>query len=57
MLEVAYISVVNQLGGTRYAASTVRWAQMALNQVLGTKLVVDGILGPRTRGAVRGLQR
>lgn len=35
----------------------VRWLQRALNQILGTRLAVDGVNGRKTRGAVRAFQR
>ncbi len=35
----------------------VRWVQAALNRVLGTRLAVDGIAGPRTRSAIRAFQQ
>ena len=31
----------------------VRWVQQALNQLLGLRLAVDGIMGAMTRSAVR----
>ena len=34
----------------------VMWVQRSLNQILGTDLDVDGIMGPQTRGAVRSFQ-
>jgi peptidoglycan hydrolase-like protein with peptidoglycan-binding domain len=39
------------------SATDVRWLQDALNQVMGTHLVVDGDAGPATRGAVRDFQQ
>src|SRR5262249_24975884 len=36
---------------------SVRWVQMALNQILGLGLAVDGILGPRTRNALLTFQQ
>jgi len=38
-------------------ARDTRWIQGALNRVLGLRLVVDGIVGPATRSAVRTFQR
>jgi hypothetical protein len=35
----------------------IRWVQQSLNQILGLRLSVDGILGPRTRNAIRTFQR
>lgn len=35
----------------------VRWVQRALNSILGFDLKVDGVLGARTRRAVRALQK
>jgi peptidoglycan hydrolase-like protein with peptidoglycan-binding domain len=34
----------------------VRWVQDSLNQILGTRLRVDGILGPMTRASLRQFQ-
>lgn len=41
----------------RRSRSYIRWVQRSLNQILGIRLVVDGIRGPRTRGAIRSFQR
>lgn len=38
------------------SGTDVRWLQNALNEVLGTHLVVDGDAGPATRSAVRSFQ-
>ncbi|MGH9845907.1 MAG: penicillin-insensitive murein endopeptidase [Blastocatellia bacterium] len=35
----------------------IRWAQSSLNQILGTRLAVDGISGPQTRSAIRSFQQ
>jgi hypothetical protein len=35
----------------------VAWVQSALNQIMGTLLKVDGIMGPKTRGIVRSFQQ
>jgi zinc D-Ala-D-Ala carboxypeptidase len=34
----------------------IRWVQRSLNQILGLRLAVDGILGPQTRSAIRSFQ-
>jgi len=34
----------------------IRWVQSVLNQVLGTRLPVDGVMGVETRRAIRGFQ-
>lgn len=34
-----------------------RWVQQALNRLIGADLEVDGIVGPRTRDAIRTFQR
>jgi V8-like Glu-specific endopeptidase len=39
--------------GTEY----IRWVQSALNDVLGLRLPVNGIMGPETRSAVRSFQQ
>jgi len=44
-------AVVNR-GSVEYG----RWLQAGLNQVLRIRLVVDGVLGPRTRDALRRFQ-
>jgi len=38
-------------------AAYIRWVQGSLNRILGLRLAVDGIMGPRTRSAVRTFQR
>jgi outer membrane protein OmpA-like peptidoglycan-associated protein len=48
------------LGGPAFASSGadhVRWVQASLNQLLGTRLAVDGVAGPQTRAAVRSFQQ
>lgn len=35
----------------------IRWVQSSLNQLLGLRLVVDGIEGPATRSAIRSFQQ
>ena len=40
----------------RRSQAYVRWVQRSLNQILGSQLAVDGIMGPKTRGAVRTFQ-
>jgi peptidoglycan hydrolase-like protein with peptidoglycan-binding domain len=42
---------------SRSSADYVRWVQQSLNQLLGLRLVVDGISGPQTRSAVRSFQQ
>src|SRR4051812_15636941 len=34
----------------------IRWAQAALNRLIGARLVEDGIAGGRTRAAIRSFQ-
>jgi hypothetical protein len=41
----------------RQSHSYIRWVQQALNKIMGQKLTVDGISGPKTRSAVRDFQR
>jgi hypothetical protein len=41
----------------RNTAEYVRWIQQSLNRILGTQLVVDGLFGPLTRGAVIRFQQ
>ncbi len=40
-------------GGRDY----IKWLQRSLNQILGTRLDVDGIMGRRTRNVIRSFQR
>lgn len=40
----------------RRSREYVRWVQRSLNQIMGSGLVVDGILGRRTRRAIRRFQ-
>jgi peptidoglycan hydrolase-like protein with peptidoglycan-binding domain len=42
---------------TASAAERARWIQSSLNQILGVKLVIDGIVGPKTRSAIRSFQQ
>jgi len=42
---------------TRTGPGYVRWVQQALNQVLGLRLAVDGIMGTQTRSAIRAFQQ
>jgi peptidoglycan hydrolase-like protein with peptidoglycan-binding domain len=35
----------------------IRWVQSSLNQLLGTRLAVDGVSGPQTRSAIRSFQQ
>lgn len=39
------------------AGSHTRWVQSSLNQLLGTRLAVDGVGGAQTRAAVRSFQQ
>ena len=41
----------------RLSSARIRWVQAALNQLLGTRLVVNGVLDPPTRSAIRAFQR
>lgn len=41
----------------RKTRAYIRWVQRSINVVLGTRLVVDGILGPNTRRAISRFQR
>ncbi len=40
----------------RKSKAYIRWVQASLNKILGIKLAVDGISGPKTRSAVRTFQ-
>ena len=40
----------------RASSAYVRWVQQGLNKILGLRLAVDGINGPKTRSAVRSFQ-
>lgn len=35
----------------------IRWVQHSLNRIMGLRLVEDGVLGPKTRNAIRAFQR
>lgn len=35
----------------------IKWVQRSLNQILGTRLDVDGVMGRRTRNVIRSFQR
>ena len=35
----------------------IRWVQRSLNQLLGTRLDVDGVMGRRTHNVIRSFQR
>jgi outer membrane protein OmpA-like peptidoglycan-associated protein len=41
----------------RAGSDQVRWVQSSLNRILGLKLAVDGVMGPKTRSAIRSFQR
>ena len=41
----------------RNSREYVRWIQESLNKILGINLVVDGIIGPKTRGAIKSFQQ
>jgi peptidoglycan hydrolase-like protein with peptidoglycan-binding domain len=43
--------------GGRTSRPYVAWVQNTLNRVLGPRLVVDGIMGPATRSAIRTFQQ
>lgn len=41
----------------RSSREYVRWVQQSLNQLMGLRLAVDGIIGPMTRSAIRSFQQ
>ena len=41
----------------RNSPDYVRWLQSSLNQILGTQLVADGVMGSNTRTAIRSFQQ
>lgn len=41
----------------RSTTAYIRWVQQALNQIMGLRLAVDGIVGPLTRSAIRSFQQ
>ncbi|MBI2883598.1 MAG: peptidoglycan-binding protein, partial [Candidatus Methylomirabilis oxyfera] len=41
----------------RSSKDYIRWVQRSLNQILGLRLAVDGIMGPQTRSAIRSFQQ
>jgi peptidoglycan hydrolase-like protein with peptidoglycan-binding domain len=40
----------------RRSREYIKWVQQSLNQILGLRLVVDGVMGPQTRSAIRSFQ-
>lgn len=46
-----------QLPTNRNSSQYIRWIQSSLNQILRISLVVDGIMGPQTRNAIRRFQQ
>ena len=42
---------------SRSSKEYIRWVQQSLNQILGLRLVVDGISGTQTRSAIRSFQQ
>ncbi|HEX6289290.1 MAG TPA: peptidoglycan-binding protein [Herpetosiphonaceae bacterium] len=52
-LYVTQPQIIESAGGSEQ----VRWAQNRLNQVLGMRLPVNGVLGPETREAIRTFQQ
>jgi outer membrane protein OmpA-like peptidoglycan-associated protein len=41
----------------RNSPDYIRWVQSSLNQIIGSQLVVDGLMGFKTRAAVRSFQQ
>jgi hypothetical protein len=41
----------------RRSRDYIRWAQRALNRIMGVRLAEDGIFGPQTRSAIRSFQQ
>ena len=41
----------------RGSRAYIKWVQRSLNQILGTRLDVDGVMGRRTRNVLRSFQR
>ncbi|MGR9108001.1 MAG: peptidoglycan-binding protein [Gammaproteobacteria bacterium] len=48
---------IDQGEASRVGPEYIRWIQRSLNKILGLRLVVDGIMGPATRSAVRRFQQ
>jgi len=44
-------------GADRNSPDYIRWVQGSLNQIMGLRLAVDGIMGPATRSAIRSFQQ
>jgi hypothetical protein len=42
---------------SRTTKEYIKWVQQSLNTILGTKLAIDGDMGPNTRSAIRSFQR
>jgi hypothetical protein len=47
----------DEAGAGRNSPAYVRWVQQLLNQIMGLRLAVDGVMGPATRSAVRSFQQ
>ena len=41
----------------RSSPDYIRWVQRSLNQIMGVRLAVDGVIGPATRSAIRSFQQ
>lgn len=41
----------------RSSKEYIKWVQASLNKILGLNLAVDGISGPKTKGAIRDFQK
>lgn len=42
---------------SRKSPDYIRWVQRSLNQILGLRLTEDGVMGPKTRSAIRSFQQ
>jgi phosphatidylserine/phosphatidylglycerophosphate/cardiolipin synthase-like enzyme len=56
-LQVEPFEFEAELEVNRNSRDYIRWVQQSLNQIMGLKLAVDGIMGAQTRSAVRSFQQ
>lgn len=57
VLDAESADLEREAGVDRTSREYIRWVQDSLNRILGLRLAVDGIMGPKTRSAVRRFQQ
>jgi hypothetical protein len=55
--EAEHVSEEWQGEVSRSSRDYIKWVQRSLNQIMGLKLAVDGIIGAQTRSAIRSFQQ